>query len=205
MKKVIKTEENVHELNTIGERIRAERTKREMSQDELAKVMYTTREQINRIENNNRIISIDMLSQLSDLFNVSTDYLLCKTVSKSSENSNISKLFGLTDDAIEILKYFNKINDKLPLARTLDLLLTNPEAKFFFTFCTVYLFGKNQKIHVELPIENQAFCGISFNSEEMMIKEIENILKKLKEGKGGNIHGSKRTGKREKIQNNCGC
>ncbi len=62
----------------LNERIKALRYAQRLSQVELAKKMSVTKQTVSNWENNNIQPSIDVLIRLSDLFGVSTDYLLCR-------------------------------------------------------------------------------------------------------------------------------
>ncbi|WP_125154312.1 helix-turn-helix domain-containing protein [Clostridium rectalis] len=63
----------------LKDRIKQERLKRELSQRELAKIMNVSKQTISNWENGNRVPDVLTLKKLADYFNVSTDYLLCRT------------------------------------------------------------------------------------------------------------------------------
>lgn len=106
MKKV--TEYKKDELNTLGDRIRAERTKLGLSQEEFAGKLHLKKQQINSYETNSRKPDIDKLISIAKELNVSTDYLLCNTKVKDVNNIEISKKLGLSDKSINVLSNFNK-------------------------------------------------------------------------------------------------
>ena len=60
----------------LGERVYELRVQRGMSQVELAHLLNKSKQSISNWENNNILPSIDMLIQLSRIFQVSCDYLL---------------------------------------------------------------------------------------------------------------------------------
>lgn len=60
----------------LGERVYELRVQRGMSQVELAHLLNKSKQSISNWENNNILPSIDMLIQLSQIFQVSCDYLL---------------------------------------------------------------------------------------------------------------------------------
>jgi repressor LexA len=64
---------------TLGERISELRRKRSMTQPMLAKAMNVSQSTVASWENNRRAVSTEDIAKLSDLFHVSTDYLLGKT------------------------------------------------------------------------------------------------------------------------------
>ena len=63
-----------------------------MTQEELAKKINTSRSNIANYENNKNMPSIDILNKLSKLFNVSTDYLLGKSDIRNPEEVKNSKI-----------------------------------------------------------------------------------------------------------------
>ncbi|MBY6915508.1 helix-turn-helix domain-containing protein [Clostridium botulinum] len=68
----------------IGEELREEFG---MTQDQLASILNVSRQSISGYENNSNEPSLENLVKLSDLFNVSADYLLNRT--KERENLNL--------------------------------------------------------------------------------------------------------------------
>ncbi|HJA22435.1 MAG TPA: helix-turn-helix domain-containing protein [Candidatus Limosilactobacillus intestinipullorum] len=73
------------EQSNLAVRIVDLREKQEMTQTELAKKMGLDKSSMSKIENGTRKVSSDELRKLSDIFDVSADYLL-GTVSKKSNN-----------------------------------------------------------------------------------------------------------------------
>lgn len=60
----------------LNERIKQLRQSQRLNQVELAQKLSVTKQTVSNWENNNIQPSVDMLIRLSDLFGVSTDYLL---------------------------------------------------------------------------------------------------------------------------------
>ena len=60
----------------LGERIKALRTTRNLSQVELAKKLNVSKQSVSNWENNNILPSIDLIKKLAAFFSCSTDYLL---------------------------------------------------------------------------------------------------------------------------------
>ena len=60
----------------LNQRIRELRLARKMSQVELAKALYVTKQSVSNWENDNIQPSVEMLMKLAKVFSVSTDYLL---------------------------------------------------------------------------------------------------------------------------------
>lgn len=93
-------------LETLGERIRAERTKMGLSQENLAEDLSIKRQMLNYYETDTRKPDIDILIKISEKLNVSIDYLLGKTLSKEISNTEISRKTGLSDESIDRLSKF---------------------------------------------------------------------------------------------------
>ena len=66
-----------YDKNVVGARIKDARRKRGMTQGNLAeKLDYTTERQLQRIENGETSCSVDKLMEISQILEVSTDYIL---------------------------------------------------------------------------------------------------------------------------------
>lgn len=70
----------------IGKRIKLLRTEKEVTQKELADFLSLTPKMISFYEKGERFPPHDIISKLSDYFNVTTDYLLCKTDKRNSSD-----------------------------------------------------------------------------------------------------------------------
>ncbi|MBC2398001.1 helix-turn-helix domain-containing protein [Clostridium tetanomorphum] len=66
-------------MDELKNKIKNERLKKGLSQPELAKIMNVSKQTISNWENGNRIPDVLTLKKLADFFDVSTDYLLCRT------------------------------------------------------------------------------------------------------------------------------
>ena len=65
--------------NPLNENIKKLRVAKNLNQVEFAKLIGVTKQCVSNWENDNVIPSIEMLVNMADLFNVSTDYLLGRT------------------------------------------------------------------------------------------------------------------------------
>lgn len=74
-----------------GNRIEKIRTAYNWTQVQLAKKLHVSKQTISNWENNNILPSIEMLIKLSNIFSVSTDYLL------SLDNREYIEVTGLTE------------------------------------------------------------------------------------------------------------
>lgn len=87
----------------LNENIKKLRSARGLNQVEFAKLMGVSKQCISNWENDNVIPSIDMLLKMATFFNVSTDYILGRTETKTLDVSR------LTDEQIGHIS--NVIND----------------------------------------------------------------------------------------------
>lgn len=81
----------------IADRIKMLRTQKEMSQSGLAKVLGISRASVNAWEMGISVPSTQYIIELSEIFGVSTDYLLCV------RRTQALNLDGLTDEDITML------------------------------------------------------------------------------------------------------
>ena len=89
-----------------GKRIRNEREKLEMTQEELADDLNISHGHLNKIEKGKEECSIDLLLELSDFFGVSTDFLL---VGKRIDSMEIkARLQGVISNLTGVLKELDR-------------------------------------------------------------------------------------------------
>lgn len=77
----------------------------EITQEDMAHKCGAGKSTISRIEKGEIEPSINVLLKYADEFNVSTDYLLRYTNAKNPEHRTVSHELGLSDEAIETLKF----------------------------------------------------------------------------------------------------
>ncbi|MFS0785926.1 helix-turn-helix transcriptional regulator [Shouchella sp. 1P09AA] len=63
-------------MTTLGEKMKQLRQQQQMSQEELAQQLHVTRQAVWKWEHNQSMPDLDNLVRLSELFDVTTDYLL---------------------------------------------------------------------------------------------------------------------------------
>lgn len=92
----------------LGDRIKELREDFNMTQDDLAKKLNVTRTTISSYENNSIIPPLDKLIKIADTFNVSLDYLACRT--KLMYNTNMLPKISreIVHAIIEILNKYIK-------------------------------------------------------------------------------------------------
>lgn len=92
---------------SFGARLKELRLEKNMQQSELGRLLNITNVAVSHYENDNRKPTPEIISKVSDIFNVSTDYLLGNTTSKR-------KYYDLTEkDEKNIEKTLEKIVEEL--------------------------------------------------------------------------------------------
>ena len=84
-----------------GQRIKEERNRLGLTQEELAEQLNIGYVHMNSMENGRRGCSIDLLLELSEIFGVSTDYLLTGRVYSNQETR--SRIQGVIDNLTSLL------------------------------------------------------------------------------------------------------
>ncbi|EKQ56336.1 MULTISPECIES: helix-turn-helix transcriptional regulator [unclassified Clostridium] len=70
-------------MNTLGDRLRDLRNEIKLEQKEFAKILNVHKGTVSNWENNKRSPDKEMISKIASYFNVTTDYLLCRTNDKN--------------------------------------------------------------------------------------------------------------------------
>ena len=101
---------NDNTANNSGLRLKKCRVFREMTQEDLAKSAYCTKQFISALENGRRPLTIEMAYKFSEILGVEMDYLLCRSdfmTTAEKEAHHIKMIFDLTDlsKALELLGY----------------------------------------------------------------------------------------------------
>ena len=130
----------MHTKLTIPERLKDLRvSEKRMSLQELSDATDIPSSTLGNYEKDENIdMSLGNLITLANFYNVSTDYLLCRTELRKHKNQSVSDL-RLNDDAIQIL------TDKKYNPRLLSELLTHENFKKFMTDLEIYIDGFNDK------------------------------------------------------------
>lgn len=82
---------------SFGARLKELRIEKNMQQSELGRLLNITNVAVSHYENDNRKPTPEIISKVSDIFNVSTDYLLGNTTSKR-------KYYELTEKDEKVLR-----------------------------------------------------------------------------------------------------
>lgn len=97
--------------NAFGERLKELREARKLTQEELGKMVGTTRQTISNYEIGKRKADYEMLEALADIFNVDIDYLLGKTNKTTLLPQSMGKSFEFKtpQEAVDFLLKQNVI------------------------------------------------------------------------------------------------
>lgn len=178
MRKVTK-KEKPNSNASLGKRIEYVRTKKGMTQADLANILFKQREQITMFENDTRQPDVNSLKDIAKSLNVSTDYLLGLTEFESLnfEDKITNKKLGLNDETINSLTLFNSIEkDKhktkeVNKVHILNMILSNTE---FVSEMTSAVSEAFEKVLIEA---NHSRILNNSNNAELDIKSVSKDLK----------------------------
>lgn len=92
----------------IGDRIKEERIIRNITQQELGKLLGVSPSTIGMYEQNRRQPDGDTIVKLSEFFDVSTDYLLGRTDVKNQSE----KISNAVEDDPELIEFWNELKER---------------------------------------------------------------------------------------------
>lgn len=132
---------------SFGARLKELRLEKNMQQSELGRLLNITNVAVSHYENDNRKPTPEIISKVSDIFNVSTDYLLGNTTSKrkyydltekdeKSIERTLEKLVEELDNGLyskDMEEYDEDSRDLLINALSMGLSVAKKEAKRKFT------------------------------------------------------------------------
>lgn len=110
-------------MNSIGERIYELRKKNNMSQGDLADKLDVSRQTVSKWENNSSIPEVEKISQLSQIFSVTTDYIIKGTAKETEQKSE------------EIVPFPAPVQKKLTGRTVAGIVLIVLGAVVFVAFC----------------------------------------------------------------------
>ena len=96
-KKMITTSDKV----TLGQRLKAARIRKHMTQEELAEAMLTTKSMISYYENDHGDMKQSMIAEFADILGTTVEYLICgviKAPELDADSVELLKLFGAMDE-----------------------------------------------------------------------------------------------------------
>lgn len=116
-------------MKQFSEKLKMLREELELNQSQMADRLGVSRGSISFYENGDRIPDIEFLSRVSEAFHVSSDWLLGFNDVRSSdpEVQQICKYTGLSEYAVETLRFFNFWFEGTYLIPTINLLIEQEE------------------------------------------------------------------------------
>lgn len=103
-------------MATFNQRMKELRNEKNITLEELSKVLNTTKSTLSRYENNLRTPNADFINQLANYYNVSTDYLLGnsdgRTLSTQKKDTPVEKISKSLDDDPELSEFWNVLKER---------------------------------------------------------------------------------------------
>lgn len=106
-------------MDKFGERLKEERLRKKLTQEQLAAILEIDRTSISKYETGRQIPELNVLNLISDLFNVSLDYITGRSdernvvVIKSPPSELLQEAEGLSDESKkELEKYIHLLKMK---------------------------------------------------------------------------------------------
>ena len=87
---------NEVDLNSIGKRIQSRRKHQGYTQEQLAEMMNVSIQMVSNLERGNKAIRIDNLIRLSQILDVSTDYILTGKATADDDEALTSRIAQLS-------------------------------------------------------------------------------------------------------------
>lgn len=108
---------------SFGNILKKLRQDKNLTQEELAKIINSSRSNIANYENDKNMPSVEVLNKLSEIFNCTTDFLLGKSEIKNNKQVNIDEADIAFASGVKALNETNKMIIK----NTLEALLAKQE------------------------------------------------------------------------------
>lgn len=150
-------------IEKVGKRLRALREEKNITQEELGRILGTSHVTIGRYENGERIPKLDILIDLANYFDVSLDYLLFRSDKKEVYSSkDKSNNLTILNTNLHIVEDFNKLNEegKKEAEKRVKELTSMP---FYRADETVTIAAHSNK-----PIDEDEMSKIHKDLEEML-------------------------------------
>lgn len=172
-----------------AKRLIALREENNLTQQQLADKLNISRQSLSLYEKAERTINIELLAQIADFFNVSTDYLLCRTDTASmNEDLQIAcKVTGLSEPAVvacsaiasngEFTNFIRFLNELLiePITQKEDEYNIQNEPLIFMLSDYIY----NDKSKLITSAYKYIFQALDFGSPEISIADAKNLYNKI--------------------------
>lgn len=129
--------ETTKALEIFAERLLKAREDKHITQQELADKLYITRQCLSRYENAEREIKISTLLDIAGILGVSTDYLLGRTETKTTDELVQAAVddLGITEKSVENLK---AIKEQETRRKTFNIICESNEFWMIVAFLSLY-------------------------------------------------------------------
>ena len=154
------------------------------------------RQTVSQLELGKRTINLDTILALADIFDVSVDYIMCRSDDWQHENKDIKETVGLSDKAIRSLKEAVELSRKNDSYGHLYLTLLNhiAESKEFeqFAFDSAWscrVLGEIEELETLKRKEQEIIYRMNEFGEnlDVKLKTIQKSIKKLEDEFGANF------------------
>jgi transcriptional regulator with XRE-family HTH domain len=116
-------------MKQLGDRLKWLRKERNWTQEQLAQKLNVSRSQISKWENGDQLPDIKSIEEISNLFNVSIDFLLGRNHVTKEILHEIQRTYGTDDIDEELLEVIRYLKQNPKLARSLYVLQSLPTKK----------------------------------------------------------------------------
>ncbi|MGX1901841.1 DNA-binding XRE family transcriptional regulator [Thermolongibacillus altinsuensis] len=116
-------------MKQLGDRLKWLRKERNWTQEQLAQKLNVSRSQISKWENGDQLPDIKSIEEISNLFNVSIDFLLGRNHVTKEILHEIQRTYGTDDIDEELLEVIRYLKQNPKLARSLYVLQSLPAKK----------------------------------------------------------------------------
>lgn len=143
------------------------RNEKQLTQIQLANELGLTVKTYRDYELGKQLPKTDMLIVIADYFNVSTDYILGRSNCRGVDNAYISNELGLNDNAINVLRKWNKYQNDMDNGFEKDITVGDKIAHIKS--------GKQNLIYRPLLILN-TLLNMKYYAFEKLLRAIQNLL-----------------------------
>lgn len=185
---------NIYEFQKIGDRIRTERAKlnslsnsgkeKPMTQSDLANELGVTRQTVAKWERGDDMPSLSKCLELCNLFNCELGYLLCEYNCKTRMATDINRVTGLKEEAIEFLKQRKPLFE----CSAINEIITY-DGGIIISIIYDYLFHKTNDIEIEVG-NNVIINGDNIADAFLLqiVSELRSLRKKINGGQNNGKH-----------------
>ena len=163
-----------------AQRLKDLRQEKKISQTELASALNISNRTISMYEQGNSEPNVEILLKIADYFNVTADYLICRTSCKNIENQSLSDSLGIDEKTIEILLLLSATTYKYSSLDYLEAIIQHPQFPALLNQINSYIANDAQGWHdVPVPDSNGNIVN-TISGEVMKVSSMQLILASFK-------------------------